>query len=125
MTKPDNRVLFAFDGSSLSRRGVQLIATSPLLKGLPIHLLMVGKTQSQGTKPLEDAAKTLRTAGFTVSTEMKPGDPEAVIPDTVASQSFDLLIMGEYSHSPWRSLFMGSKTSDLLKKINTTILLLR
>ncbi|XUT91948.1 universal stress protein [Ottowia caeni] len=33
--------------------------------------------------------------------------------------------MGAYSHSPWRSLFMGSKTSDLLKKISTPILLLR
>ena len=123
--KTPDSVLFAFDGSSLSRRGVQTIAASPLLQGLPIHLLMVGKTQSQGTKPLEDAARTLRTAGFTVSIEMKPGDPETVIPEAVASKPFDLLVMGAYSHSPWRSLFMGSKTSDLLKKISTPILLLR
>ncbi len=37
------RVLLAFDGSGVTRRGVEMIAASPLLKGLPIHVLMAGK----------------------------------------------------------------------------------
>ncbi|MDD2947899.1 MAG: universal stress protein, partial [Rugosibacter sp.] len=32
------RVMIAFDGGSVTRRGVELVAASPLLCGLPIHL---------------------------------------------------------------------------------------
>ncbi len=37
----------------------------------------------------------------------------------------DMLIMGAYSHSPHRSLFFGSKTSDLLRSAKVPTLLLR
>ncbi|WP_300439121.1 hypothetical protein [Zoogloea sp.] len=30
------RVLFAFDGSGVTRKGVEMLADSPLLKGLPL-----------------------------------------------------------------------------------------
>ena len=41
------------------------------------------------------------------------------------SQSIDLLVMGAYSHSPLRSLFLGSKTTDLLRAVRVPTLLLR
>jgi urease accessory protein len=37
----------------------------------------------------------------------------------------DLLVMGAYSHSPWRTLFLGSKTTDLLRSAAVPTLLLR
>ena len=61
---PPTRVLFAFDGSALTRRGVGVVAASPLLKGLPIHLLMAGKAQAQGPKLLEAARQELEQVGF-------------------------------------------------------------
>jgi nucleotide-binding universal stress UspA family protein len=118
-------VLFAFDGSSVTRQGVQMIAASPLLKGLPIHLLMAGKAQAQGPKQIEEARHALESVGFTVSVKVQLGDPETVVAGTVKSLQCDLLVMGAYSHSPWRSLFMGSKTTDLLRSAAVATLLLR
>jgi nucleotide-binding universal stress UspA family protein len=119
------RVLFAFDGSGVTRRGVGMVADSPLLKGLPIHLLMSGKPESQAPRLLEEARKTLEAAGFVATTAIEPGDPQAVINNAVKAQGFDCLVMGAYSHSPWRSLFVGSRTADLIKTSGIATLLLR
>lgn len=119
------RVLFAFDGSGVTRRGVGMVADSPLFKGLPIHLLMSGKPESQAPRLLEEARKTLEAAGFKATAAIEPGDPKAVISSAVRTQGFDCLVMGAYSHSPWRSLFVGSRTADLLKASGVPTLLLR
>lgn len=118
-------VLYAFDGSSVTRQGIQMIARSPLLKGLPIHLLMAGKAQAQAPKQLDEARDVLASVGFDVSTDIQPGDPETVIAEAVHSRQCDLLVMGAYSHSPLRSLLMGSKTTDLLRSAAVPTLLLR
>ncbi len=120
-----NKPVHAFDGSSVTRQGIQMIAGSPLLKGLPIHLLMAGKAQAQGPKQIEEARNVLEAVGFQVSMEVHLGDPETVIAEAVKSQQCDLLVMGAYSHSPWRSLFVGSKTTDLLRSAAVPTLLLR
>ncbi|WP_069047728.1 universal stress protein [Hydrogenophaga sp. RAC07] len=120
-----SRVLYAFDGSSVTRQGIKMIAGSPLLRGLPVHLLLAGKPQIQGPKQIEEARKVLEAAGFQVSTEVHLGEPETVISEAVKSQQCDLLVMGAYSHSPWRSLFVGSKTTDLLRSAAVPTLLLR
>ena len=41
------RVMFAFDGGAVTRRGVEMVAASPLFRGLPILLFMSGKARSQ------------------------------------------------------------------------------
>jgi nucleotide-binding universal stress UspA family protein len=119
------RVLFAFDGSSVTRQGIQMVAGSPLLKGLPIHLLIAGKAQAQGPRQLDAARQALEGVGYTVSVQVQLGDPETVIAGAVKSLGCDLLVMGAYSHSPWRSLFVGSKTTDLLRSAGVSTLLLR
>lgn len=120
-----SRVLFAFNGSSVTRQGIQMVADSTLLKGLPIHLLMAGKAQAQGPKQLEEARQALEAAGFKVSIQVQLGDPETVISGAVQSLQCDLLVMGAYSHSPLRNLFTGSKTTDLLRSADVSTLLLR
>jgi nucleotide-binding universal stress UspA family protein len=52
---------------------------------------------------------------FTVDASFIPGDPEQVVTRAIAEREADLLIMGAYSHSPWRSLLLGSRTNDLLR----------
>lgn len=39
--KPKSAML-AFDGGAATRKGVEMLAASPLSKGLPIHLVIVG-----------------------------------------------------------------------------------
>lgn len=117
------RVLFAFDGSAVTRRGVAMLAASPLLRGLPLHLLMSG--EGQGQRPLEAAREALAQAGFAATAEVRPGDPETVLARAVQEGGYGMLVMGAYSHSPLRSLFLGSRTTDLLRSAAVPTLLLR
>jgi len=39
-------VIIAFDGSATTRKGVEMVATSPLFCGLPCHLVMLGTKNS-------------------------------------------------------------------------------
>jgi nucleotide-binding universal stress UspA family protein len=123
--RPPQRALLAFDGSPVTRRGVNLIAKSPLLKGIPLDILVSGKGKGEGLRHLPWAQKTLEKAGYAVEALQIPGDPERVIAETVQARSADLLIMGAYGHSPLRSLIFGSKTSDLLRSATLPTLLLR
>ena len=123
-TEP-RRVLIAFDGGIVTRRGVEMVAASPLFRGLPVHLLMSGKESQDGPKQLEWAKTTLEATGFEVFALLIPGDAERVIAKAVHEQGIDMLIMGAYSHSPLRSLLFGSKTSDLLRSAKVPTLLLR
>lgn len=123
--KEPQRVMFAFDGSAITRRGVEMIASSTLFPGLPILLLMSGKQNADADRKLEWARRTLEKANYSVSTQQVPGDAETVIKQAVQDEAIDLLVMGAFSHSPIRSLLFGSKTSDLLRSSGIPTLLLR
>ncbi|RLA11155.1 MAG: universal stress protein [Gammaproteobacteria bacterium] len=123
--KTPERILVAFDGGITTRRGIERIATSPLLAGLAIHILMSGKPKADATKQLEWAADRLKSAGFEPTTELLPGDAESVISQAVDDRQIDILVMGAYNHSPLRSALFGSKTSDLLRASKSPTLLLR
>lgn len=119
------RVMVAFDGGITTRRGIERIATSPLFKDLPIHILMSGKATSDATRQLEWATERLSSAGFETTAALVPGDAESVIAHAVQEQEIDILVMGSYNHSPLRSALFGSKTSDLLRSSKIPTLLLR
>ncbi|MFO7596431.1 MAG: universal stress protein [Desulfocurvibacter africanus] len=123
-TEP-NRVMIAFDGGLVTRKGVEMVAASPLFRGLPVHLLMSGKESHEAPKQLNWAKTVLMAAGFDVTDSLIPGDAEHIIAKTVREEGIDLLIMGAYGHSPLRSLFFGSKTSDLLRSATIPTLLMR
>lgn len=120
------RIMIAFDGSAITRRGVSMVAQSPLFQGLPIHLLMCGKKQSQETdRQLDWARNTLAGAGFQVEAEFIAGKAENLIAQAIQRQSIDMLVMGSFGHSFLRSLLFGSKTTALLRASNIPTLLLR
>ncbi|MBE2264613.1 MAG: universal stress protein [Burkholderiaceae bacterium] len=124
LTVPDHfkepqRVMIAFDGGIVTRRGVEMVAGSPLFRGLPIVLLMSGKERQDARKQLDWASTTLQAAGFGVTALLTPGDAEGVIARTVSEQSIDMLVMGSFGHSSLRSLLLGSKTVDLLRRAST------
>lgn len=123
--KAPQRFMIAFDGGEVTRRGVDMVANSPLLKGIPCLLLMAGKPDPEAPKKMEWARSTLEKAGFSVSTEIIPGDTETVIAQTIKERDIDLLLMGAFNHSPLRKLFFGSRTHELLRSATVPTLLLR
>src|SRR5690554_1570872 len=123
--KEPQRVMIAFDGGNITRRGVKMIADSPLFKGLPITLLMSGKEKPDGQKQLDWAKNTLEKAGFEVKALLTPGDTSTVIAQVIKEQSIDMLIMGAFSRSPLHGWIFGSNTLDLLRAATIPTLLLR
>ena len=123
--KTPQRVMIAFDGGTVTRRGVHMVATSPLFRGLPIHLLMSGKDNANASRQLDWASTRLKDAGFEVSAVLTAADVHSAIARSVEDEAIDLLIMGAFGHSALRSLLFGSKTAELLRSATIPTLLLR
>ena len=117
------RVLIAFDGSATTRKCVEMVAASPLCRGLDAHVVMAGDQQRPAD--LEWAAGVLGAAGFDPTVRFVQGEPEEVISGYVASESVDLLVMGAYGHSRIRQLIVGSTTTAMLRNCRIPVLLLR
>ena len=104
---------FRREGSSVTRKGVEM------------HLLMSGNNNAQSQSHMEWAVLLLKKAGIEASSEIVTSGPQDAIAHALKTQGFNFLVMGAYSHSPLRSLFMGSKTSGMLKASRVATLLLR
>ena len=55
----------------------------------------------------------LTAAGYTVTDDIRSGDADHRIPETVAAEEIDLLVMGAYGHDRIRTLMVGSTTAVL------------
>ncbi|MEW6205016.1 MAG: universal stress protein [Pseudomonadota bacterium] len=119
------RFLFAFDGSALSKRGVETVLQSQLFKGMKGTLLMCGEKNNNGIKLLEEAAQSLSDSGVPTEFNHVQGDVVTQMIQGLEIHQADMLVMGAYTHSPLRKLFFGSKTEDMLRATKVPALLLR
>lgn len=122
--KPESAML-AFDGSATTRKGVEMLAASPLLKGLPIHLVMVGTETGESWAQMDAACSALASAGHKVHTTILAGEVEPTLHAYQAEHDIDLLVMGAYGHSRIRQFLVGSTTTSMLQAATTPVLLLR
>ena len=118
-------VMLAFDGSATSRKGIEMLASSPLFRGIPIHLVMVGEDTPANRAPLQGAADALQAAGFEVHVAIRAGDVEPTLHACQAEQGIGLLVMGAYGHSRIRQFLVGSTTTSMIRTTTTPLLLLR
>lgn len=123
--KPIQRFLIAFDNSPSARKAVDYAATSPLLKGLACHLVMVGRTDAAHEASLSEAREQLTRAGYTVTAKLLPGSAAKVIAEEVNSGGVDLLVMGAYGHSHIREFIVGSTTTKLVRSCSVPVLMFR
>jgi len=54
------------------------------------------------------SARTLRDAGFQVTTAVEQGDPKVVLIDTAAEWNADLIMLGSHGEKDWTRFLMGS-----------------
>lgn len=123
--KAPQKVMLAFDGSATTRKGVDMVAASPLLRGLPCHLVMAGTDTGEKRAKLEQARKTLEEAGIEAPIAIIPGESESVLRQYQKDNGIDLIIMGAYGHSRIRQLLIGSTTTAMLRQSVVPVLLLR
>ncbi|MDR9437676.1 MAG: universal stress protein [Thiohalophilus sp.] len=123
--KAPQRVMLAFDGSDTTRKGVEMVASSPLFKGIPCHLIMVGNDNATNREQLQWAQTTLEAAGFDAPASIVSGDVERVLCDYRAANDIDMLIMGAWGHSVIRRFLVGSTTTNVVRDATVPVLLLR
>ena len=123
--KQPQRVMIAFDGSATTRKGVEMVATSPLFHGLPCHLVMVGADNEDNREQLRWAQRTLEDAGFEAPAIIIDGTVERSLCDYRSTHEIDMLIMGAYGHSVIRRFLVGSTTTGVIIKASIPVLLLR
>ncbi|MDO9517324.1 MAG: universal stress protein [Methanosarcinaceae archaeon] len=123
--EPPQRVMIAFDGSATTRKGIKIIAKSPLFRGLPCHLVMVGKENEANREQILWAQKTLEDAGFEAPATIIDGEVERSLGDYRSAHEIDMLIMGAYGHSVIRRFLVGSTTTDVIRNTSIPVLLLR
>ncbi|MHB1213557.1 MAG: universal stress protein [Thiobacillus sp.] len=123
-TEP-HRILIAFDGSATTRKAVEMVARSPLLRGLPCHVVMVGEDGAEPREQLGWARTHLETAGFGITAEIRQGEVEAVLCAYRTEHEIDLIVMGAYGHSRIREFLIGSTTTKLVRQSTVPLLLLR
>lgn len=115
--------MLAFDGSATAQKSLDMLAASPLCKGLPVHLVFAGMPEQ--APALDEAAILLQQAGFETKTALVAGDPEEVLHQYQQEHHIDLLIMGAYGHSRIRQFIVGSTTTAMLSKAKCSLLILR
>ena len=124
-TEP-KRLMIAYDAGRASRNALNMVATSPAFQGVHCSLVMVKRNDSaEAPKQLEQALEKLQAAGLQADAHLLIGDFESLMVKSIKTLDIDLLVMGAYTHSPWRNLITGSHTTDLLRASGIPTLLLR
>lgn len=123
--KTPQSVMLAFDGGATTRKGVEMLASSPLFKGLPIHLVAAMTATPEITAQVAWAEKTLVAGGFSVHTAIHSGEVEQTLHAYQTEHGIDVVVMGAYGHSRIRQFLIGSTTTGMLRTTITPLLLLR
>lgn len=122
---PPERIMIAYDGSKTARKGVEMIAGSPLFRDIPCHLVMVGANSDTVRQQLDEGSTILRDAGFDVTPALLEGEAESALIGYQQDNAIDLLVMGAYGHSRIRHMIVGSTTTAMLRRIKVSLMVLR
>lgn len=123
--KQPGAIMVAFDGSATTRKGIEMIASSPLFRGSPCHVVMAGAESAAASAHMDWAGGMLRRAGFDTHLALVAGEPEAVLANYLQAHDIDVLVMGAYGHSRIRQLLVGSTTTIMIRTVAVPLLLLR
>ena len=124
--KTPRRIMLAYDGSKAADKAVEMVAASPLYKGLTCHLVCVNKDEATAAKLLEQASNTLRAADdIELITVKLKGKAEHELCEYQQQHDIDLTIMGAFSHTRLHDMLLGSFTHKMLVNTNKPLLLLR
>lgn len=120
-TEPQ-KIMLAYDGSEVCKKALNMVASSPLFKNIPCHIVHVGEN---GQPLLDEASQVLQESGIQVITAQLSGKIEETLAQYQAENQIDLTLMGAFSHNRMREFLLGSFTAKMLATTNRPLLLLR
>jgi nucleotide-binding universal stress UspA family protein len=123
--KSPNNFMIAYDGREAADNAIARIAQSPLLIGLPCHLVMAGEDTTERRHKLDGAKQLLEEEGFDVTASIIPGKIYSTLTQYRDENEIELMAMGAYGHSRLRQFFVGSNTSKMIIESHIPLLILR
>ncbi|MGP5649552.1 universal stress protein [Psychrobacter celer] len=124
--KEPRSYMIAFDGSKTAIKAVQMVAKSPMLKGLDSHVVMIGNHNDAAKQSLSAAAAQLQEAGFVVKAHhLSASDAVDGLLKFQLDNDIDIMVVGAYGHSKLQQLFLGSTTTEIIASTLSPVVLLR
>jgi len=118
--------MITYSSNEIIGKALDMVAQSPLLKGLECHVVMVASSNKpEHHQRLDAACRKLEQAGFTVERSLLSGEVIETLHDYQDSHAIDLMVMGAYGHSKIRQFFVGSNTTKMIGSSKIPLLLLR
>lgn len=121
---PVQRIVIAFDGGLSARKALDFVVNHPRYHTCDVHLLLVNADPQQ-RQAGEVALNRLNDLHIIAHAHQLTGPADETISTFVQTQNAQLLLMGAYSHSPLRNLFIGSTTTSVLTNCPSSVLLFR
>lgn len=121
---PPSQLMIAYDGRETADKALAKIASSPLLKGVTCHLVMVSDDEEQKLK-LANAESILSAEGFTVNTTVLSGNVFEQLSQYQQDNGIDMVAMGAYEHSRVRQFFVGSNATKMISASRVPVMILR
>ncbi len=124
--KAPQRIMIAYDGSEAADKAIDMVATSPLYKGLTCHLVYVSNDDTATEQWLQPVADKLTNAGgIEVISKILLGKPDQVLCEYQDKHAIDMVVIGAFSHTRIHDLLLGSFTVKMLTHTQKPLLLLR
>ena len=116
--------LFAFDNRVTAHKMLDWLCKTALIRTLTVHVVMVGKENSENRDALREAYARLRQAGIKCKKALLDSrDVCAAINYYQSEHDIGLLMTGAFGQSRLRELLQGSDTEKLLGSTKTPYLL--
>jgi nucleotide-binding universal stress UspA family protein len=123
--KPPQNFMLAYDGRDTADKAIDKIISGGLLNGLECHLVMVKNNDAAQAEKLAAAETRLIDQGFKVSASLLEGNIFDSLLNYQQQKQIDLLVMGAFSHSKIRQLFLGSNTIRMIERSVSPLIVLR
>lgn len=105
--KAPQRIMIAYDGSKAADKAIDMVATSPLYKGLTCHLVCVGKDATATEQLIQSVADKLTNAGgIEVLSKILLGKPDQLLCEYQDKHAIDMVVMGAFSHTRLHDLLL-------------------
>lgn len=123
--RPVETFLIAFDGGASSMKAVNHVAQSKVFAGLGCKMVFAGVDTAENRATLDKAKTILTDAGYDVEAQIHDEQPDVAILEAVETQEVDMLLMGAYSHSRIRKLFIGSTSTEMVRSCKVPLMMFR
>ncbi len=121
---PPTTALFAFDNKATSQKLLNWLCKTPLVRTITIHIVMIGKENSENCDALREAYARLKQAGINCKkTLLDCRDATAGLHYYQSEHNLGMLITGAFEQSRLKELLQGSDTKKLLVATKTPYLL--